>query len=65
MTIEAKDSAPAFDGAQPAGPEGDLNQVRPAGPDAMRDRPGDWETTDEVGDESFPASDPPACNRFD
>lgn len=34
--------------------------VRDAGPEAMRDqcaRP--WDETDEDGDESFPASDPP------
>jgi hypothetical protein len=31
----------------------------------MRDKPRKWEKTDEAVDESFPASDPPAHNRFD
>ena len=34
-------------------------QVRPAGPDAMRDPPEEWDEIDEDSDESFPASDPP------
>ena len=34
--------------------------VRPAGPDAMRDPPQDWDCIDQAADESFPASDPPA-----
>lgn len=34
--------------------------VRPAGRDAMRDPPRDWDAIDEINDESFPASDPPA-----
>ena len=34
--------------------------VRPAGPEAMRDRPRrGWDQVDEQVDESFPASDPP------
>ena len=36
--------------------------VRPAGKDAMRDTPQNWDKLDEVLDESFPASDPPAHN---
>ena len=33
--------------------------VRPAGAEAMRDRPRRWSKLDEEIDESFPASDPP------
>lgn len=36
--------------------------VRVAGKDAMRDPPRDWDALDEINDESFPASDPPAFN---
>ena len=36
--------------------------ARQAGPDAMRDPPGEWEKADQASDESFPASDPPAIN---
>jgi hypothetical protein len=39
--------------------------VREAGPQGMRDAPAAWEKIDEAVDESFPASDPPANNRFD
>lgn len=36
------------------------SDIRDAGPEAMRDpSPRDWSETDEDGDESFPASDPP------
>jgi hypothetical protein len=58
-------NAPAFDDGKPAGAPDAPNPVRPAGPDAMRDKPKGWEKTDEAADESFPASDPPANNRFD
>jgi hypothetical protein len=37
---------------------------RPAGPEAMRDPPRDWDRVDEAVDESFPASDPPAYSRL-
>jgi hypothetical protein len=39
---------------------GDATYVRPAGPEAMRAPPGEWDAVDEAADESFPASDPPA-----
>jgi hypothetical protein len=56
----------AFRDKQPAGPEEADVQVRPAGPDAMRDKPKkEWKPEDQAADESFPASDPPAANRFD
>lgn len=38
-----------------------FDQTRSAGPGGMRDAPrGNWDRVDEAGDESFPASDPPA-----
>jgi hypothetical protein len=43
----------------PAFAENQGAQVRDAGPQAMRDPPSGWSKTDEEGDESFPASDPP------
>ena len=41
---------------QPTAPQ----PVRDAGPEAMRDKPRQWNRTDERSDESFPASDPPS-----
>lgn len=35
-------------------------RVRPAGPENMTNPPLRWGTVDEMSDESFPASDPPA-----
>ena len=53
------------DGKKP-GPVDDKVQVRPAGPEAMRSQTRrHWTVADEASDESFPASDPPAANRFD
>ena len=47
----------AFAAGQPSGSHTD---IRDAGPAAMRDDDGrEWTETDEDGDESFPASDPP------
>jgi hypothetical protein len=38
-----------------------LDQTRSAGPEGMRDTPGEkWDKVDQAGDESFPASDPPS-----
>lgn len=39
---------------------GEGAHIRNAGPESMRDKPSDWQKTDEESDESFPASDPPA-----
>ena len=39
-------------------------EVRNAGPESMRSDPPEWDHIDEASDESFPASDPPAVNRF-
>jgi len=65
VEAEAKPAA-AFKDAHPPGPPEADHQVRPAGPDAMRDgSKRKWTHQDEAIDESFPASDPPAANRFD
>ena len=59
-------SAPAFRDGEKPGPADDPTQIRPAGPESMRDESDeDWSKQDEAVDESFPASDPPAANRFD
>lgn len=39
---------------------GSFANVRNAGPEAMRDKPEQWQKVDQASDESFPASDPPA-----
>lgn len=43
----------------PSNPPPRPPKIRDAGPDAMKNPPGEWDETDEDGDESFPASDPP------
>jgi hypothetical protein len=61
----ARGAAALRDGKKP-GPADSVVQVREAGPAAMRDKPlRPWTSLDEASDESFPASDPPAANRFD
>jgi hypothetical protein len=65
---EAEDGAvtpAAF--AQPGAAKGSFDQTRDAGPENIRDHDDDdvWDRVDEGVDESFPASDPPAHNRFD
>lgn len=52
------------DGKKP-GPPDSVVQIRPAGPEGMRDKPLRWTPIDQASDESFPASDPPVANRFD
>ena len=66
VMLKTPDTAPAFRERLKPGPlEADI-QIRPAGPEGMRDWPTRaWMPEDEASDESFPASDPPAANRFD
>lgn len=47
--------AKAMSGSRPQG----HRYVRPAGRREMSAPPRDWDSVDEAGDESFPASDPP------
>jgi len=65
MSEQDSGRVPAFHKREPAGAFGDVYQVRPAGPDGIRDKPMRWEKIDQAIDESFPASDPPATHRFD
>lgn len=37
-----------------------FSPVRNSGPEAMRDKPAQWNKIDEASDASFPASDPPS-----
>ena len=60
------DGAPAYKAAKTPGPPHPNVQFRRGGRVGRRDsvtRP--WKPEDEASDESFPASDPPAGNRFD
>ena len=66
LLAEEPGQAAAFEAGEAPGPADGQVQVRPAGPDGMRSRPKrPWTPEDEAADESFPASDPPAANRFD
>jgi hypothetical protein len=60
--VEPKTRSAAFRGMEPVGEAGrdTYGQVRPSGPETMRDPPDTWDKVDEAVDESFPASDPPA-----
>ena len=49
-------------GKSAPGPVGQSGSARSAGPEAMRDPPKDWDPVDQSGDESYPASDPPAVS---
>lgn len=53
---KASEAAALSEGRKP-GPKDAPVQVRNAGPEAMKDKPKDWDETDEASDESFPASD--------
>jgi hypothetical protein len=57
--------APALSRDGAYGAVGNSGNVRPAGPEAMRDPPKEWTKVDEASDESFPASDPPAVKHVD
>lgn len=61
----AAGNAPALNVDRVPGPVGASGNVRPAGPEAMRDPPSEWTRVDEASDESFPASDPPAVKHVD
>ena len=52
------DTKPAFAIGEAGGDN--FAQVRNSGRESMRDAPRRWSKTDEEGDASFPASDPPA-----
>jgi hypothetical protein len=69
MAVDTPNPTPvaaAFKDARKPGPRDAEVQVRAAGPDGMRSRlRRQWTVADEASDESFPASDPPAANRFD
>lgn len=65
LDLQNVGQAAAFRDGEGAGPV-DAIQIRAAGPDEVRDPENRaWTPTDEASDESFPASDPPAANRFD
>jgi hypothetical protein len=64
--LGSEGSAVAFKDGESSGPAEADHQIRSAGPGGMRDSSKrSWTKHDEALDESFPASDPPATNRFD
>ena len=66
QTTDVPTTAPAHRDRKRPGPKVSDIQIRPAGPDGMRGPVRrQWTPEDEASDESFPASDPPASNRFD
>ena len=58
-------AAPPLTVGRPEGPVGHSGNVRPAGPETMRDPPKSWSRVDEASDESFPASDPAPASHVD
>jgi hypothetical protein len=64
--LAVDEAAAAVADQRKPGAEDSAVQVRDAGPEGMRSTPRRrWTSIDEAVDESFPASDPPAANRFD
>jgi hypothetical protein len=64
--LDRDKAAAALAGGQKPGAKDSDVQVRDAGPAGMRSHTvRGWSKVDEAVDESFPASDPPAANRFD
>jgi hypothetical protein len=61
MRDDAEGHATSAAFAQGESDPANFDQTRSAGPEGMRDTPGEtWDKVDQAGDESFPASDPPS-----
>lgn len=65
LPASASPQGPAFKDGELPGAADQPAPIRSAGPEGMRDGPRRWDETDQASDESFPASDPPANNKFD